>query len=76
MFRKLVIFLVRKRLGLKEREPFQFVGQKSNAVYYFTDIAVMKAWRGNIEKSGVSLNWLLDEDCVIKKCNDKEAGSK
>jgi hypothetical protein len=68
--KRLIVFLVRTRLGLKEREPFQFVGQKSNAVYYFTEDAVMKAWRGKIEKSGVSLNWLLDDDCKLKKCGD------
>ena len=67
MVKRLVVFLVRKRLGLKLREPFQFVGQKSKAVYYFTEDAVMKAWRGNIEKSGVSLNWLLDDGCEITK---------
>lgn len=65
--KKLIFFLVRKHLGLKIREAFQFAGQKSNAVYYFTEDAVMKAWRGNIEKSGVSLNWLMDDDCEIIK---------
>lgn len=65
--KRLIILLVRKRLGLKEREPFQFVNQRSNAVYYFTEDAVMKAWRGDVEKSGVSLNWLLDDECEIKK---------
>lgn len=70
MTKKLIIFLIRKRLKLKEREPFQFVNQKSNAVYYFTEDAVMKAWRGVIEKSSVSLNWLLDDECVIRKCNE------
>lgn len=70
MIKKLVLKLIRKKLGLKEREPFQFVNQKSNAVYYFTNEGLMKAWRGVIEKSGVSLNWLLDDECVIKKCNE------
>jgi hypothetical protein len=69
-FRKrLVFFLVRKRLGLKLREAFQFVGQKSNAVYYFAEDVIMKAWHGHIEPSGVSLNWLMNDECEIKKCN-------
>ena len=72
MIRRLVIFLVRRRLKLKIREPFQFVGQKTNAVYYFTNDAVIKAWRGNVERSSVSLNWLLDDECVITKCFEKE----
>lgn len=65
--KKLIIFLIRRRLGLKERQPFQFVNQKSNAVYYFTEDAIMKAWRGDIVKSTVSLTWLLDDDCEIRK---------
>jgi hypothetical protein len=64
--KKLIIFLIRKRLGLKERQAFQFVNQKSNAVYYFTKDAIMKAWRGDIVKSTVSLTWLLDDECEIR----------
>ena len=74
MIKKIVMFLVRKKMGLKIREPFQFVNQKTNAVYYFTEDAIMKAWRGVVEKSGVSLNWLLDDECVIKKCNKEAVG--
>lgn len=66
--KRLIFFIIRMRLGLKEREPFQFVGQKSNAVYYFTEDAIMKAWRGDLGKSSVSLNWLLDDECKIRKC--------
>ena len=72
MLRRLVIFLIRLKLKLKVREPFRFVGQKTNAVYYFTNDAVVKAWRGTVEKSSVSLNWLLDDECVITKCFEKE----
>ena len=68
MNKKIIIGLIRKKLGLKEREPFQFVNQKSKAVYYFTKDAIMKAWRGDITKSTVSLNWLLDDECEIRKC--------
>lgn len=69
MFKKTILLMIRKRLGLKKNERFQFVGQKSNAVYYFTSEGLMKDWRGIVVKSGVSLNWLLDNDCEIKKCN-------
>lgn len=65
--RKVVIFLIRKRLGLKKYEEFRFVEQKSNAVYYFTDDNLMKHWRNLTMLSGVSLNWLLDKDCKIKR---------
>ena len=68
--KRLIVFLVRKYLGLKLREPFQFANQKSNAVYYFSEDAIIKAWHGNIENSNVSLNWLLDDECEIKKCGE------
>ena len=65
--RKIVIFLIRKRLGLKKYEKFQFVGQKTSAVYYFTESNLMKYWRNQTMLSGVSLNWLLDNECKIKR---------
>ena len=65
--RKFILFLIRKKLKLKKFEKFQFVGQKSNAVYYFTENHVMKLWHGQTALSGVSINWLLDDDCGITK---------
>lgn len=63
--KKLIIFLVRKRLGLKKNERFQFINQKSNAVYYFTDTEVRKVFLGEDYPSSVSINWLLNEECEI-----------
>lgn len=65
--RRFVIFLIRKRLGLNKYEKFQFVGQKSDAVYWFTEYKVMKCWHGYPVESGVSVNWLLHKDCKIKR---------
>lgn len=68
--KKLILFLVRKHLGLKKNEPFIFVNQKSNTSYYFfTDDGIIKLWTntGRTEKSHVSLNWLLDDECKIEK---------
>lgn len=65
--RKIVIFLIRKKLGLKKYEKFKFVNQKSNAVYYFTEGNVMKEWHGQTVLSGVSINWLLDDGCEIER---------
>ena len=65
--RRFVIFLIRKKLGLKKFEKFKFVGQKSDAVYYFTESNVMKLWRNQTTLSGVSINWLLDDDCKIER---------
>lgn len=63
--KKLILFLVRRRLGIRKYEMFQFSNQKSGAVYYFADDRVMKLWNGYCEPSGVSLNWLLDSECKI-----------
>lgn len=65
--RKIVIFLIRKKLGLRKYEKFKFVNQKSDAVYYFTESNIMKLWRGQTTLSGVSVNWLLDNDCEIER---------
>lgn len=71
MIRRLVIFLVRKKLGLKKFERFQFTNQKTDAEYYFSNHMVMKSVSINgvecLEPSSVSLNWLLDDDCEISK---------
>lgn len=67
---RLILFLARKKLGLKLNQHFQFVGQKSDAEYYFTKTAVMKSFRRNnreiVVESGVSLNWIVNKDCKIK----------
>lgn len=65
--RKIVIFLIRKKLGLKKYEKFRFAEQKSTAVYYFTETNLMKYWRNQTMLSGVSLNWLLDSNCGIER---------
>ena len=65
--RRFVIFLIRKKLKLRKYEMFKFVGQKSDAVYYFTESNVMKRWLGQTTLSGVSVNWLLDNDCAIER---------
>ncbi len=67
--KKFIIFLIRKRLGLKKQELFQFSNQKSSAVYYFDDDAIYKinnwtpASPSCLTESSVSLNWLLSDEC-------------
>ena len=65
MTKRLIIFLVRKRLGLKEYQYFRFTNQASDAKYYFTKTNVMKEHRGLHRPSNVSLNWLLNDECSI-----------
>ena len=73
--KRFIIFLVRKKLGLKKGEHFRFANQLNPYnTYYFTDDAVMKhlgRWKGEDAKSSVSLNWLLDDECKIVKVEDK-----
>lgn len=65
--KRFIIFLIRKRLGLKKNELFRFSNQLEQSVYYFTDTTLMKIKNGYVDKSGVSLNWLLDDECKIEK---------
>lgn len=67
--RRFIIFLIRKNLGLKKYEKFTFVGQKTDAVYYFTESNIMKFWHNQTTLSSVSLNWLLDNECKIERVN-------
>ena len=64
---RIIMFLIRTKFGLKKHENFRFANQKSNAVYYIADSGVMKHWHGCTTLSSVSLNWLLDKECVIEK---------
>lgn len=65
MYKKLILYLVRKKIGLKKGAWFKFVGQKSDDVYLFTDDGLYKVHNGEYQKSGVSLNWLIDDECKI-----------
>lgn len=63
---RFIIFLIRKKLGLKKFQHFKFIGQKTDAVYWFTESNIMKRWNGHTTLSGVSVNWLLDSECEIE----------
>lgn len=66
--KELILFLLRKKLGVRFYEYFQFDNQKSGACYYFTEDGVMKRNENNsIQRSSVSLNWLLDSRCKVHK---------
>lgn len=64
---KLIIFLIRMKLHLRKGEQFQFDNQKTDSVYWFTEGALMKMEHGFRYESSVSLNWLLNKDCKIRK---------
>lgn len=68
MRKRLIIFLIRRRLGLKKCEHFVFVNQKSPTdCYYFMKDKIIKVEGSRCIPSSVSLNWLLDDECKIKK---------
>ena len=71
--KRLIIFLIRKRLGLELFEEFQFANQRSPYDrYYFAPDKLIKietfGGRNDHERdSSVSLNWLLNDECKIRK---------
>lgn len=68
MTKKLVLFLIRRRLGLKKGETFQFVNQHNKQEYYwFGDDMLWKYELTGKTDAHVSLNWLLHDECKIVK---------
>ena len=66
--RRLIIFLIRRRLGLKQYQIFRFANQRSNSDYYYFSQTTLWKREGDITReSSVSLNWLLNKDCEIVK---------
>lgn len=74
--RKLIICLVRRHVGLKKFEYFRFRGQKSPALYFFGTNMIFKETHGKLQKSSISLNWLLDNECDIIGLTEKHWLSK
>lgn len=64
---RLILFLIRVKLGLKKYESFRFINQKTTAVYYFTSNCIIKDYSGRVEPSTVSLNYILSKECKIKR---------
>lgn len=70
MIKRFIVFLVRKKLGVKKGELFRFTNQKSDDMYYFKDDCLTKIdlFYGKDERlSKVSLNWLLSDECKIQR---------
>lgn len=76
--RKLIVYLVRKHLGLKKYQYFRFSNQKSKTVYWFGERQILRMEKKSgsnqvITLSDVSLNWLLDERCQVQPLSNEEA---
>lgn len=71
MIKRLIVFLIRHRLKLKKYQRFRFANQKTDNVYYFTEYRLIKIPEdkrtvSRTEKSLVSLNWLLSDECEVE----------
>lgn len=71
MIKKFIVFLIRRRLRLKKYQRFRFKNQKTDNVYYFTEYRLIKIPEdkrtiSRAEKSLVSLNWLLSDECEVE----------
>lgn len=67
--KRLILFLIRRRLHISLYQPFRFNNQKSKYdLYWFTKDGIIKLTGGIEIKSHVSLNWILDEQCKIIPC--------
>lgn len=70
MYRKLIIFLLRRKFGLKKYQMFRFKNQKSKVnTYYFTSVELLREdpIANYIRPSNVRLNYLLSDKCQIEK---------
>lgn len=65
----LIIYLIRKRLGLKKNQRFQFKNQRNkNECYYFGPECLWKIVKADegytyCVSSNIRLNWLLSDEC-------------
>jgi hypothetical protein len=73
LLNKLILLLARIKLRVRKYEKFQFTNQRSERDYYFFNSSAF--WKVEFDEEGkpstelshVSLNWLLDPDCKIRK---------
>ncbi len=71
MIKRLIVFLIRHRLKLKKYQRFRLKNQKTDNVYYFTEYRLIKIPEdkrtvSRAEKSLVSLNWLVSDECEVE----------
>lgn len=70
MLKRFILFLIRRKLGVKLYEEFRFTNQCKADIYWFQPDGVYKETENGheVKKSTVSLNWLLSEECEIERC--------
>lgn len=64
---RLILYLIRKKLGVKKFEQFRFINQNDPATFFFSNTRLIKNTGTYIANAGVSLNWLLSDRCKVCK---------
>ena len=75
MTRKLIIFLLCRKLGVKRFQPFRFTNQKSKTDYYMFDRYGLLKYVSDgdyFRQSSVRLNWLLDDNCEVVAVKEEQ----
>lgn len=65
---KIILALVRFKIGVRKYEYFKFSNQKTTDLYFFAEDGLVKDCGFGIKKSDVGFNFLLSEECKIVKC--------
>ena len=77
--KRLIIFLIRTKLGVGKWDEFYFPNQRNkDDRYYFSNVCLMKysAASNSVYRSSVSLNWLLSDNCKVIVDEEFEWGDK
>lgn len=65
--KRLIWFLIRRKLGVKKYQQFIFTNQLSeNTSYMISSDKIFKVQGNRLKHSDVSINWLLSDECEIK----------
>lgn len=65
--KRIIWFLIRRKLGVKKYQKFIFTNQLSeNTSYMIISDKIFKVQGNRLKHSDVSINWILSDECEIK----------
>lgn len=65
--KRIIWFLIRRKLGVKKYQKFIFTNQLSeNTSYMISSDKIFKVQGNRLKHSDVSINWILSNECEIK----------
>lgn len=65
--KRIIWFLIRRKLGIKKYQKFIFTNQLSeNTSYMISSDKIFKVQGNRLKHSDVSINWILSDECEIK----------